>query len=186
MAEKEKRIVFRVEAEKWQLFDDKRHAERTSFQNLALRLFDLWLAGNPNQGQSDGAHDENEIKVSTFRDKIHTSDAKGDEYGSEAEKPWVSALIQILQSGNDIAVRALKSNLLAFSDYVRAVPEVPDGYADIAAQARRVAALDERLVDAIQEAPVGGAAGASQTGRDASQEPVRKRVRPGRSGEKVG
>jgi hypothetical protein len=41
----EKRIALRVDPEQWQKWDDKRHAQRTTFQELGLRLFSEWFAG---------------------------------------------------------------------------------------------------------------------------------------------
>jgi hypothetical protein len=168
VTEKEKRIVIRFSVEKWQRFDDKRHSERTTFQDLGEKLFDLW------------ANNRKDVpNVTELRDKLHNSDTESEQV-LEAQRPWVEALLHILQSGNDVAVRALKSNILAFSDYVRAVPEVPDGYADIAAQAKRLASLDERMVDSISALTMGSSAGTPKTGGNAPKAAVRKRNEPRR------
>ena len=44
MPEKEKRIVFRIDEETWTRYDDKRHFERTSFQELGESLWANWAA----------------------------------------------------------------------------------------------------------------------------------------------
>lgn len=171
MAENEKRIVLRVDPEKWHLFDDKRHAERTSFQELGLRLFNQWFSGE----ESAKKHDE-KIKIPKLRDKLHGTGHKEADLGPESERgPWVTALESILQSGNEIAIRALKSNLMAFSDYVRAVPEVSDGLADLAADEVRIAGVKQRLVDARKAAAMGTPAAPAKGRRRASEEAVRKR-----------
>ncbi len=169
MAENEKRIVIRVDPEKWQELDDRRHAERTSFQDLGVRLFGEWLEGRPVQKDPRNNADVAPEK-STFGDKLHVIGLKS--VVTESNIPWVRALVGILEGGNEVAIRALKSNLLAFAEYVIAVPEVADGIADIAADERRLAALEERLVDARKAVTVGSPASAPKAGRKAAKKAV--------------
>ena len=42
MAEKDKRVVFRLDDETWTKYDDRRHSERTTFQDLGEKLFAEW------------------------------------------------------------------------------------------------------------------------------------------------
>ena len=41
----EKRIVIRVDPKTWRLYDDKRHSERRSFQQLGMDLLRRWYEG---------------------------------------------------------------------------------------------------------------------------------------------
>jgi hypothetical protein len=158
MKKEEKRIVVRVDADKWRELDDERHLVRTSFQELGLKLFGQWLDLAKKSPHLEPLSDKNRV---IFSD----STVSTEQSISEEEEKWVQCLLCILRSGNNVAQRAVLSNLVAFSDYVRAVPEVPDGFADLAAKARRIAALDEQLMDAIQAAKVGGPKATSRTGR---------------------
>ena len=137
MQSSEKRIVVRVEEEQWREFDDKRHAERTTFQELGLRLFQNWMAS-----------DKILPVVPEKRDNIPESVDITD-----AERQWTRALVGILRSDNQVAAQAIKSNLLAFVDYVRAVPDAAGKFSDIAAKAEELAVLD-RAVDAAKTAAV--------------------------------
>jgi hypothetical protein len=60
------RISLRVPSELFRLIDDKRHAERTSFQQIGIALFRDWLAGvrtasEPEPSAADMTADEAEL-----------------------------------------------------------------------------------------------------------------------------
>lgn len=154
--EKDKRVVIRIDPDLWQLLDDKRHAQKTTFQAVGLVLFQRWLSQAAAEERSSSGEKVdiivNKSGLSKSRDKLHTS---GQISVSEENFPWVKLIVDILEGRNEVAVRALKSNALAFSDYVRAVPEVSDGFADIVADLRRITSIQQRLVDAGKAPDVG-------------------------------
>lgn len=169
MIENEKRIVLRVDAEKWQALDDKRHSERTTFQKLGIRLFENWLYSEEKSGSEN-------IKITTLCDKMHDTDPNPVDVASESERPWIDLLVNILQGENDIAIRALKSNLVAFSSYIKAVPEAHDDLAVLAADEVRAAGVKQQLVDARKKAAMGADPAAAKDRRPVSKTAVRKRI----------
>lgn len=151
MPPEEKRIVIRVEEERWRCFDDRRHAERTTFQELGLRLFESWL--NPETKRLENVESRGNIPESA---EI-----------TEPESQWTNALITILRSGNDIAAKAIRSNLVAFADYVRAVPDASVKFADIVAKTEELADLDRALDTAKAAAMEGGRTASRDSKKDA-------------------
>jgi len=112
VAENEKRIVIRLDPKKWEKYDDKRHSERVSFQQLGERLLASWFSiegGGKVEGISSGL----------------TKDSKGDPDDvvilpnraqpiPEEFQPWVSYLLHILTENNAFAAPSIKKNLEAF------------------------------------------------------------------------
>lgn len=174
MPPEDKRIVIRVEKDEWTAYDDRRHGERTTFQELGLRLFREWLSGN----KIIPTNDEIEHKKHA---NLHDSAIKL----SNSEEPWVQALVSVLRSGNETAARAIENNLVAFLDYVRAVPETSNEYTDLAAEATRVAVLNREL-DAIKAATVEGNRGAAKPRKEDTSRAHTQRARSGAQGKGVG
>ncbi|MEN6532227.1 MAG: hypothetical protein ABFD60_13105 [Bryobacteraceae bacterium] len=50
MANDDKRVIVRLDPETWQRYDDKRHNQRTSFQQLGETLFRQWFQGRTAPG----------------------------------------------------------------------------------------------------------------------------------------
>jgi hypothetical protein len=166
MQDEGKRILIRVPTDRWRDYDDRRHAERTTFQELGCRFFEAWMEGNKIIARIPGNRSEKS-------DNIDESNLV-----SGPDEKWVQALLGILRSGNDVAARAIKSNLLTFLDYVYSVPQGPNEFTDIATETERLAAIDRR-VDAIKAAAMAGGGGASKAGKADAPEAHRKRTRPG-------
>jgi hypothetical protein len=174
MPPEEKRIVIRVETGKWVAFDDRRHAERTTFQDLGLRLFETWLGGDQIiPAMSDKKHEKRDIVPKSTGILTVTEDR------------WTRVLVAIFRSGNEVAVRAIQNNLLTFLDYVSVVPDTPNELADIASETERLAAIDRR-VDAIEAAKMAGARSAPGNREEDAPGAVKERVRIGVSRKKVG
>lgn len=89
------RISLRIPADLFLRLDDKRHFERTTFQDVGLRLFREWLEGK------------------------HPAPSAGHEALSKSDAAQVQKLIQILTSGDDETIAAAKANMDLFFDRLR-------------------------------------------------------------------
>ena len=76
MAEKEKRIVFRLDEETWLRYDDKRHSQRTSFQELGEVLWANWAA-------------QDAAAISSDQQRYIAALLYGMEHGSKDEKKTI-------------------------------------------------------------------------------------------------
>lgn len=170
MEEKKKPIVIRLDLDRWLRYDDRRHAERTSFQQLGERLLEEWFAGPKDLQETAEKHD-------IIRESQQLRETPGDQ--------WHAALDDILNSENEVALRAIKSNLFAFRDYVMNVPERDDELVDIAADEKRLAAIDRRL-ESTKKNTVGGAGAPPVHRKEDARRADSKRARSGSSGKKVG
>ena len=172
----EKRIVVRVGEERWRALDDKRHAERTTFQDLGLRLFENWMVGDNKQ---EIIGETGEIRDSSYGEAAESADI------IDTDKPWLKALLEILHSGNEIAAKAIRSNLVAFADYVRAVPDASTKFADITAKTEELATLDRALDSAKATGMASGGTAPPDRKKDA-RGPGGKRVSTGPAREGMG
>ena len=175
--EDDKRIIVRVSLKKWTEFDNRIHKERSSFQKVGEMLFDEWFrdeqrgTGNP------------QISAKTSEKSDILPESIYDFAGPEDR--WVQALLAVLRGGNELAKKMLQTSVLASLEYVSAVPEAPNEFADIATEAERLAALDRR-VDAAKAAAVAGS-GTSPVYRGANTSVAKQgAVRPRATRKKMG
>src|SRR6185437_16038419 len=97
MTENEKRIVVRVDPETWRKYDDKRHSERVSFQELGQRLFSQWEGTSM---ATPEAAKEIAKALKTSRTSRH--------------QEWIDKLVYILDSNSADAIEAVTSNISVF------------------------------------------------------------------------
>ena len=101
---KDRRINIRISADLFHRLDEKRWREKTSFNKVGTALFRGWL--------------QNRFDISKKQPKIDPTAPKGGPENHPELPEWAGVLDAILKSDNELAVTAVKHNLMAFREFV--------------------------------------------------------------------
>ena len=85
MPDRPKEITVRIPPDEWRKMDDKRHAERETWQSIGTRLFQSWYAGGA--GGNGAAADDDDL--------------------TDAEEQLVRRVLALVRSGERNAIQAL-------------------------------------------------------------------------------